>query len=166
MDINALSSRYRAAKLHERDADAVLMLYQTNPQYFSLTQNAATRQSAADDLTALPPGKEAADKYFLGFYDDDELVAVMDLILGYPDNCTAYIGLFMVLGSRQGKGAGTEILSQTLRCLRLLGFASTRLGVLKTNHQGMSFWKKNGFLFTGTEKKQETYTIVLMEKKL
>ncbi len=35
-------------------------------------------------MTALPPGKAMEDKWFVGFYDGDCLIAVMDLILNYP----------------------------------------------------------------------------------
>ena len=36
-------------------------------------------------MKALPPNKEAFDKYYLGYYDGEKLIAVMDFILGYPD---------------------------------------------------------------------------------
>ena len=36
------------------------------------------------------------DKYYLGFFAGDELVAVMDLILNYPKADIAFIGFFMM----------------------------------------------------------------------
>ena len=56
----------------------------------------ATKASILDDLQAVPPGKTLSDKYFIGFYDGETLAAMMDLITGYPNPATAYIGLFMV----------------------------------------------------------------------
>ena len=48
-----------------------------------------------NDMNALPPNKEMCDKYYLGFYDGEKLIAVMDFIMAYPDELTAFIGFFM-----------------------------------------------------------------------
>ena len=53
-------------------------------------------ESLANDLVECPPGQELSDKYFLGFWDKERLVAILDLIDGYPTAEIAYIGLFMV----------------------------------------------------------------------
>lgn len=42
------------------------------------------------------------------------LIAVMDLILKYPNDETAFIGLFMVDSASQGKGTGTAIIEECL----------------------------------------------------
>lgn len=64
-------------------------------------------QSLLDDMKALPPKKSSKDKYYIGFFEVKELVAIMDLILYYPNEDTAFIGLFMILSDKQG---GTEII--------------------------------------------------------
>lgn len=69
-----------------------------------------TPESIRTDMTALPPGKAMEDKWFVGFYDGDCLIAVMDLILNYPAADTAFIGLFMTAHDRQGCGLGSRIL--------------------------------------------------------
>jgi GNAT superfamily N-acetyltransferase len=48
------------------------------------------------DMAALPPRKAVEDKYYLGFYEEDRLIAVMDLILGFPKEETAFVGFFMM----------------------------------------------------------------------
>jgi len=166
MQFEKLSRRYSVRRLNEADALEIYALYQTNPQYFEAMSDIATLESTRADLTALPPNKTYEDKYYLGFYDSDALVAVMDLILAFPNQETAFIGLFMVQGARQGKGIGSSIVSQALYYLKETGFSACRLGYVKTNSQSKYFWEKNGFLPTGVQSKQEKYTIVLMEKKL
>ena len=47
-----------------------------------------------NDMSVLPPNKEMCDKYYLGFYDGEKLIAVMDFIMAYPDELTAFIGFF------------------------------------------------------------------------
>ena len=166
MEIQKLSVRYRVRQLAERDADAVLALYRGNPQYFDAMHDSPTLESARADLTALPPKKTAEDKFYLGFYEGETVIAVMDLILSYPDERTAWIGLFMVSGMRQGRGIGSRIVKDALSYLKTLGFFAVRLGYVETNPQSKAFWEKNEFRPTGFKSQQEKYTIVLMEKEL
>ena len=60
-------------------------------------------ENIKDDLAALPPNKTINDKYYIGFYDGNVLIAVMDLILGYPNENTGFIGFFMVNKTFQKK---------------------------------------------------------------
>ena len=166
MRCEALSSIYAVRRLDEEDAEAVFCLYQSNPQYFTAMDDVPTLSSAKADLIALPPKKAIEDKYYVGFYDEAHLVAIMDLIRGFPNEQTAFIGLFMVHASQQGRGIGSKIIAAVLSYLKSLGFSRCRLGYVKTNLQSKSFWFKNGFLPTGVESKQEKYTIVLMEKEI
>ena len=166
MKIESLSRSYHVVRFSEADAEKVFSLYQTNPQYFEAMGDIATLDGAKADLIALPPKKTSDDKYFCGYYDGDELVALMDLILGFPNEQTAFIGLFMVHAAQQGRGVGSNIIADALAYLRFLGFTACRLGYVKTNAQSKAFWLKNGFLPTGVECVQEKYTIVMMEKRI
>ena len=44
------------------------------------------KQSINDDLRALPPDKTCEDKYFIGFFEYEALVGLIDLIIAYPDD--------------------------------------------------------------------------------
>lgn len=152
LDIAKLSARYRVRRLTEADADALAALCSSNPQYYEACGVPVTRKGILKDLTLCPPGKTLRDKYFLGFYDgfDDgsggeHLTAILDLITGYPDARTAYIGLFMVDGARAGQGLGTALLGELFPALKAAGFDTVRLCYLKENPQAGAFWVKNGF---------------------
>ena len=67
-----------------------------------------TRDSILSDLVALPPGKLPDDKYYVGFFRGETLLAQMDLIADYPERAMAYIGLFMMEASVQQAGIGTR----------------------------------------------------------
>ena len=108
----------------------------------------------------LPPGKDAADKYYVGFFDHEALVAVMDFVLGYPDPDVAFIGFLMVDSACQGQGIGSQIVADCAECWRKLGFRRIRLGVDKGNPQSGSFWKKNGFAMVGENR------YIVMEQRL
>ena len=84
MQLQSLSRRYTVRQLMETDVDAMLALCSGNPQFYRYHPPMATKASILDDLQAVPPGKTLSDKYFIGFYDGETLVAMMDLITGQP----------------------------------------------------------------------------------
>lgn len=102
-----------------------------------------------EGLTALPPGKTAADKYYVGFFDGETLAAVLDLVLDYPENGTVFIGLFMLDTAYQGKGVGSSLFSGIVGTLTRRGYKKLRLAIDSGNPQSEAFWTKNGFIKTG-----------------
>lgn len=117
-------------------------------------------------MEALPPKKSAEDKCFIGFFDGDGLAAVMDLIAGYPNPQTAFIGLFAVNAAFQKSGVGTKIMSDCAVALNRERFLKIRLAIDKGNSQSRAFWLKNGFGFTGEEYPNDVSAYLVMEKEL
>lgn len=74
------------------------------------------------------------------------MVAVLDLIDGYPQQDIAYIGFFMVDVAFQHSGIGSEIISTVSEYLCSNGYSSIRLAWIKGNPQAEHFWRKNGFV--------------------
>ena len=161
MDLSRLSDHYSTRPLGQEDADTVCALCQGNPLFYQYHPPFVTRESILEDLAALPPGKSYEDKFYFGFFTGAHLVAVMDLVLRYPDQETAFIGFFMVDIQDQGKGTGTEIISGCAACLREMGFRRLRLGVDKGNPQSFAFWTKNGFTPAG-----ENDHLIYMDRRL
>lgn len=166
LKIEQLSSRYRVQTLTEKDIPAVFELCLQNPLYYRYCPPPVTPESVQKDLYALPPGKTLKDKYYIGFYAEDTLLAVMDLIDGFPKADTAFIGFFMVATAAQGKGMGTALISECCACLKRWGFEKVKLGYILGNPQSEHFWLKNGFVKTGLQSQQEHYRVIYMEKLL
>ncbi len=164
MDITKLSATYQVCRLSEKDIDGVLELCLRNPLFYRHCPPVATKESIVQDMVALPPGKTHDDKYYLGIFDGAKLIAVMDLILSYPNEKTAFIGFFMVSAERQKQGVGTALIKEIVDCLFVNGFEFTRLGYVKGNPQSRAFWLKNGFAETGVETNTEDYTIVVLQR--
>lgn len=163
MNIQLLSTQYEVRKISDSDIPAVLNLCKGNPQYYDYCPPAISVKEIKSDLIALPPGKTYEDKYYIGFWENNQLIAVMDLILKYPDKETAFMGFFMVNIKLQGREVGSNIITECLQSLKRLGYAKVRLGYAKGNPQSKAFWIKNHFKPTGVESIQEHYTIVVME---
>ena len=166
MNFENIFTPYKARKLTEADVPDILELYLGNPEYFRHCPPSPNRETVKEDLVALPPAKEAGDKYFTGIFDGNSLIAVMDLIDRYPNDQTAFVGLLMVSKSRQGKGIGTLIVKVLSETLKTAGYTRIRLGYVKTNLSAQSFWFNQGFRPTGAESAREHYTVVEAEKVL
>ena len=92
-----LLGKYAVRPLTAEDAEEILALCAENGQFYRYHPPMATRESILADMTALPPGTGAENKHYLGFFDGEALIAVLDLIEHYPQQNTAYIG-FLVEG--------------------------------------------------------------------
>lgn len=166
MNIQSLSQRYLIKCLEEKDIPDLYTLYLGNPVFYRHCPPAVTMDSIRREMTILPPGKTLDDKYYIGFYIEETLLAVMDLISGYPDPETAYIGFFMMNQDFQGKGIGTELITELCTNLKDLGFSRVRLAYAKGNLQSERFWLKNRFMKTGVEVQKEGYVAVRLERRL
>lgn len=166
MDINLLSHQYEVKKILDRDIPEVLNLCAGNPLYYKHCPPSVSIEQIRADLMALPPNKTYEDKHYVGFYSNKELIAVMDLICRYPNDETVFIGFFMTNKKIQGSGIGTNIITECLQSLKLMGYKRVRLGYVKDNPQPKKFWEKNNFKLTGVEDIQKNYTVVVMEKIL
>ena len=165
MDISALSRRYRVRRMDDSDADSILELCRGNTQYYLYCQAEPSREQILSDLHITPPGIDPSDKYYVGFYEGNTLVAVMDLIDGYPGPGIAFIGFFMMRKEFQGNQVGSAIIQETAAYLKTLGMTAIQLGIDKGNPQSTHFWKKNGFVVK-EEIDRGDWTVLLAEKAL
>lgn len=165
IDIKMFSNRYDVRKLHQDDVELIYSFCKRNIQYYEYCGKEPSVELIERDLEITPPELSIEQKYYVGFFDRNKLVAVMDLEDGYPDEDYAYIGFFMMNHELQGNGIGTQIISEVFEYLRELGFQKCMLGIDKDNPQSNHFWKKNGFEVI-REVVQEEGAILVAEKKL
>lgn len=145
MDIKLLSNRFGVRRLDINDVDIIYDMSYKNDIFYKYHPPFVTKESIIEDMDALPPHKSYDDKYYIGFFEDNSLVANMDLILGYPTDEIAFIGLLMTNVLYQNKGIGSSIVGDVCNYLKQLGYKKVRIGVDKENPQSNSFWRKNGF---------------------
>ena len=165
IQIRKLSPVYAVRRLGLNDAESILQLCKGNTQYYEYCGKQPSLALIEQDLIVTPPGIPQEQKYYVGFFAEDVLMAVMDLIDGYPDEKSAFIGFFMMNHMCQGKGEGTKIVSHVFEHLRENGFEKCLLGIDKDNPQSNHFWKKNGFRVI-REVEREDGTILVAEKLL
>ena len=94
----------------------------------------------------MPEGVSRSCKHFVGFYnEDDVLIAVMDLITGYPESDDAFIGWLMVNGEMQGRGIGSGIFADVRAAMKAAGYDYMSLACIKKNEEALKFWNEQGF---------------------
>lgn len=149
LELHRLSDEFEVRRLTTDDIGIVYELSRRNELFYQYHPPFVTPESIADDMSALPPGISYEAKFYIGFFKGKNLAAIMDLILGYPQKQTAFIGLFMMNRDLQGKGTGSRIIRTCCSYLHSVGYEKIRLAVDRGNPQSSAFWQKNGFVPTG-----------------
>ena len=165
IDITMFSSLYDVRKLDHEDIPMIFEFCKSNTQYYAYCGKENSYELIESDLQITPPGIPLNQKYYVGFFAEEQLVAIMDLIDGYPDAEYIYIGFFMVNSVLQGTGIGTNIIQKVLAYLCALGFQKCQLAIDKDNPQSNHFWRKNGFEVI-REVEHEGGELLVAEKKL
>ena len=166
VDIAPFSNHYTVRRLTTEEIPTVYALYRENDLYYQYCPPFVTEQSIMRDMQALPPGKGMDDKHYIGYYDGEEMVAVMDLITAYPDEKTAFIGFFMTAVQVQDMGVGSRLIQDLCDFLKSIGYEKIRLGWVKGNPQAEHFWHKNGFQETGITHDTDLYTVFIAQRCL
>ena len=96
IDINMLSDRFSVRRLNDSNADDILDFCRKNTLYYQYCDAEASKEQVLNDMHITPPGVDMSDKYYVGFFNNEEMVAVLDLIDGYPEPDIGYIGFFMM----------------------------------------------------------------------
>ena len=167
LNIETLSSQYSVKKITEADISTVYRLAKSNSKYYEYMNTVPTRESLTEIISDIPDGAQKNCKHFVGFYNsDDVLVAVMDLITGYPEGDDAFIGWFMVDGAMQGRGVGSQIIADVRASMKAAGYDYLSLGCSSNNEEAMTFWKNQGFHETGMQQEADGYTVVGLAKDI
>ncbi|TDU89443.1 acetyltransferase (GNAT) family protein [Kribbella voronezhensis] len=146
----------RLAEITGDDVGAVQELIESDAGYTERITGYPPGAADAQSLLMMRPEGIAEDaKVVLGLWDGEQLVAVVDLLRGYPNGHTGFIGLLEVHGGHRGEGAGRTAYELVERFvieewpeIRVL-----RLAVVDTNaEQAAGFWQRLGFEATGEAK--------------
>jgi RimJ/RimL family protein N-acetyltransferase len=133
------------------DEDELQALLESDPDYtVRVTGYPPGPSDALSLLMVRPESVPESHKVVLGVFDGAELVAVVDLLRGYPEPSCVFIGLLLVHGARQGSGVGAAAMAAVERYAAQWPEARRfRLAVVDTNAAVLGFWRRIGFEPTG-----------------
>jgi GNAT superfamily N-acetyltransferase len=133
-------------RLQASNAPALQRLFELAPAYQATVSHAPLSARAGEEaLAACPPGLPLSDKHLIGRWEEGELTAVIDLLRGYPNPNTAYLGLLLVGEAWQGAGRGKVLYLHACTLARSWGATRLRLSVIASNEAALSFWLRRGF---------------------
>ena len=127
------------------DAETVLPLLQSDPDYFALEGGQPTLQSERENIALLPPRCTPAQKHYLALWKDGAPQAVLDLVEGYPRERTLFGGFCFLSPAIRRQGVGREIMDAVLQAAGDAGMDRARLACLLSNESGHAFWRAMGF---------------------
>lgn len=125
------------------DAPAIQRVLATDAATWALLEGTPLGPDAAAYLLGeLPPGVPAERKHV--YLADD--VCVIDLVEGYPEPGTWYLGLLFLAPAARGQGLGTRILDGIVAHVRAHGGRAVRLAVVVENVRARQLYDRLGFL--------------------
>ena len=151
INVESFSSDFKARRIKEADIADVYNLHRSNVTYYRKNNERPSKKRLTEVISELPDGANMSQKYFVGFYDKDDLIAVLDLITGYPNSDDAFIGWFMVKEELHRKGIGSQIISDVRASLKAQGINHLSLKVNKDSEDAINFWKNQSFTVSNEE---------------
>jgi GNAT superfamily N-acetyltransferase len=138
------------------DVDALQELIESDPGYTERITGYPPGPADAQSLLMMrPEGLPEEAKVVLGAFVTNRLVAVVDLLRGYPNDHTAFIGLLQVHWNHQGSGFGGATYEEVQRYVETSWpeVRTIRLAIVDTNARiATGFWLRQGFTPTGEER--------------
>ncbi|MGE0872281.1 MAG: GNAT family N-acetyltransferase [Kofleriaceae bacterium] len=126
------------------DAPAIQALLETDPAMWELICGAPLERTTAEqELAWVPPGS-SLDRKHVHLIDE---IAVLDVIDGYPDSATWFVGLIFIAPHGRNRGLGTQLLDALADHVRGLGGRAIRLAVVSTHGDAKRFYDRLGFRF-------------------
>ena len=137
---------YEIVPITRQTFERIFEVYATNQDFFLLVNGInATIENSISDIDAIPPDTSVEQKIFIGIWEAGKVIGVLDLILGYPEQTSVWIGLLLIHGKLHNKKIGSRIVNAVLDAAGTAGYQSVQLGVIESNTKGMAFWQKHGF---------------------
>ena len=158
LDIGALSTSHQVRAITPEDISDVYELCRSNRKYYEYINGAPTVESLTRIISRVPEGADSGGKHFVGFYQGDRLVSVLDLICGWPDGNDAFIGWFMVDGSLQRQGIGSQIFADVRAAMAAQGYDGLSLSCERENAEAIAFWQAQGFRAEGGDSTSIRFT--------
>jgi len=137
---------YNIKAITPENYEQTMVVYESNQDFFITTEGSpATKDGCLANITSVPPGFDIINKYYIGFWKKEQCVAVMDFLLGYPNQDCVYIGLLLIHKKEQQKRLGRRIVEILVWVSKNAGFKHIHLAVLSGNEKALSFWERMGF---------------------
>ena len=144
--IEICADNYTIESITLNNIDKYEDVFYSNKEYYMLTDGrTATKTDCIETVDYSIDGIEKRNIHNIGFCDEENPVACLFLIEGYPDEDILWLGLFLVHEKYKRKGLGTKFIKALIDFLKETSIRHIRLSVQDNNISGLSFWNQMGF---------------------
>lgn len=145
--ISIFSAPYFVHELTEKDLPQMLVLEKSQADYLNLQgKSNLTVDEIKSDLTSVPLSVNQNQKWTLGFFKDEKLVAIIDFLTDYPQVQTVWIGLFLVSKADEGKGIATHLSKALFKSLKSEQFTNVQTLKYEQETTNQILLEKLGFI--------------------
>ncbi len=143
---------YEINIITESNCKDLLEVITSNGEYFRLFEDGtANDQTCAEMINSVPPNFDIHNKLFLGLWKHGQAVAIIDILMQYPQKNSIWISLLLVHEQMHGQGIGRTIDHALVKAAQKNGYISIQLGVIDENKQALFFWQKLDYRITGSK---------------
>ena len=121
------------------DAVAVYEICKNNTAYYKHMNEIPSLEGIEHTFLSLPAGVCIHQKSNYGLFLDDELVAFLEMVRGYPDESCAMLGFFVVKLQHQRQGYGARIVDEIVTKLKVEGYSELLLSCSSSDSAARSF---------------------------
>lgn len=138
---------YSVRTLLQADTEAIQRLFDNCLDFNLLVDGLPVDPDAAGKIFQdLPPGKSLDDKFLWGIFDAENVLAgLLDVVSGYPEEKTWWIGLLLLAPEFRSQHLGAQTVRSFVEYARDNGGSEVMMGVVEENDQAFRFWNKMGF---------------------
>ncbi len=133
-------------RLGDGDLPRVLELCRRCAAFYELVEGQAADEETAREILGPPAGQVAQGmKHVWGLEDSGRLIAIVELLAGYPAAGEWYVGLLLISPERRGQGLGARLFRAVRSWMAAEGAAMARIVVQQQNPGAFRFWQRQGF---------------------
>ena len=137
---------YTVKRLTPADVDEILALQAKHSEYHQHYQtNPVTKADILAELETLPSKALPEQKFYLGFYAQDELVVLVDLVLDHPQANCAWLGLVMTEKTKLRQHYATKVLTALRSALKREGYKELMTSSALSDVNAQAFLNVQGF---------------------
>ncbi len=140
------SAGIAAAILEHADTDELLEFTNRCSAFFELVKGRApSRDDTAHMIDERPNTVPRECKLLIGLRRNQKLLGVLDLLHGYPDSNTWFLGLLVLDPNVRREGIGSTVYAAIRRWATGYGARRIQLIVQEQNPSAFAFWRAMGF---------------------
>jgi len=149
------------------DAPAIQALFAQDLEYWAHVEGAPLRENEGRLIFDDKPPSVPDERHHMFLVDH---IALLDMLEGYPDEQTWFLGLIFLVPSARNRGLGTRFIEAVCDHARSHGARALRLAVAKVHPDARRLYDRLGFRFVD-DRKRTVYTgdvveLALLERAL